>query len=307
MCEVSKKIAKMQKENGRSIKKSRYYFERRAEFARVLENQKSLILRLEAEVRQKKLDYTTSLRNLEHISDNIHEERSLGSSKRSGSMRQKVDDLSDSSRSDQGGRITEGEQEFRDRATLEDSIALENIKMKLDAMTAETDQKDTIDPSLFDDESATESLDSRDSRPDSLGTGVILLAQQLIGGHEKPKRTRVNPYILPAGASDFRYQTTLPEEISSTAESSPVDYSDSGSDSAISIKTPNIEQLSDMLRSHSQLEVQIEEHASDVAEMLHNVENDLDMKKSKFGKVISRCRNRLDPSALHLRAPSAYS
>uniref|UniRef100_A0A1I7WWG8 Striatin domain-containing protein n=1 Tax=Heterorhabditis bacteriophora TaxID=37862 RepID=A0A1I7WWG8_HETBA len=63
-----------------SIKKSRTYFDQRLEFTRVLERQKELILRLEAEVsvRQKKCDYTTSLRNLERISDSIHEQRSIG-------------------------------------------------------------------------------------------------------------------------------------------------------------------------------------------------------------------------------------
>jgi len=45
------------------------------EFTKVLDKQKELIQRLEAEIRQKKADYNTSLRNLERISEQIHERR----------------------------------------------------------------------------------------------------------------------------------------------------------------------------------------------------------------------------------------
>lgn len=38
-----------------------------------------IICKLEAEIKQKKRDYTSSLRNLEQISDSIHEERSVSS------------------------------------------------------------------------------------------------------------------------------------------------------------------------------------------------------------------------------------
>ncbi|PIO69657.1 SH3 domain-binding protein 5, partial [Teladorsagia circumcincta] len=75
---LADQIRKMEKDQRSSIKKSRTYFDQRLEFTRVLERQKELILRLEAEVRQKKCDYTTSLRNLERISDSIHEQRSIG-------------------------------------------------------------------------------------------------------------------------------------------------------------------------------------------------------------------------------------
>lgn len=50
MAECSARIATMQKENGRAIKKSRHYFEQRVQFAKVLENQKRFILELETEV-----------------------------------------------------------------------------------------------------------------------------------------------------------------------------------------------------------------------------------------------------------------
>uniref|UniRef100_A0A158PHM8 SH3 domain-binding protein 5-like n=1 Tax=Angiostrongylus costaricensis TaxID=334426 RepID=A0A158PHM8_ANGCS len=75
---LADEIRKMEKDQRSSIKKSRTYFDQRLEFTRVLERQKELILRLESEVRQKKSDYTTSLRNLERISDSIHEQRSIG-------------------------------------------------------------------------------------------------------------------------------------------------------------------------------------------------------------------------------------
>ncbi|VDK35879.1 unnamed protein product [Gongylonema pulchrum] len=77
MTQLSKEIAAMEKTNARAIKKSRLYFEQRIEFTRILEHQKNHILKLETEVRQKKYDYTSSLRNLEQISDAIHEERSV--------------------------------------------------------------------------------------------------------------------------------------------------------------------------------------------------------------------------------------
>jgi hypothetical protein len=74
---VAQRIHEMEQTNGRAIRKSRIYFEARVEYTRVLEKQKAIIMRLESEVRQKKLDYTTSLRNLEKISDAIHEERQV--------------------------------------------------------------------------------------------------------------------------------------------------------------------------------------------------------------------------------------
>ena len=50
MTECAARIAVMQKENGRSIKKSRHYFEQRVQFTKILENQKRLIVALETEV-----------------------------------------------------------------------------------------------------------------------------------------------------------------------------------------------------------------------------------------------------------------
>lgn len=50
MTQLAKEIAKMLEGNARSIKKSRHYFEQRIEFTKILEHQKSLILKLESEV-----------------------------------------------------------------------------------------------------------------------------------------------------------------------------------------------------------------------------------------------------------------
>lgn len=79
---VTTRIHKLEKEFAKSIKKSRYYFSQREEFRRVMDHQKEMIRLLEIEVKQKKSDYTTSLTNLEAISNSIHEERSLSSMKR---------------------------------------------------------------------------------------------------------------------------------------------------------------------------------------------------------------------------------
>ncbi|KAI6240777.1 SH3 domain-binding protein 5-like protein [Aphelenchoides fujianensis] len=83
LIECTQRVAQAAKENSRSIKKTRHYFDLHLDYRRRLDQQKQLISRLEAEVKQKKRDYTSSLRNLEQISDSIHEERSLTSTKHS--------------------------------------------------------------------------------------------------------------------------------------------------------------------------------------------------------------------------------
>lgn len=50
MAQLSKEIAHMLEGNARSIRKSRHYFGQRIEFTKILEHQKSLILKLESEV-----------------------------------------------------------------------------------------------------------------------------------------------------------------------------------------------------------------------------------------------------------------
>lgn len=76
--EASARVSYLEKELKRNIHKSKSYFEARVEFTKVLEKQKELIQRLEVEIKQKKADYNTSLRNLEKISEQIHEQRQLG-------------------------------------------------------------------------------------------------------------------------------------------------------------------------------------------------------------------------------------
>jgi len=82
MIASSNKIKQLEKEHPKAIKKSLHYFELCKEFGRIMDHQKAEIVRLEKEVKQKKKDYTTSLTNLEQISNSIHEERSLSSVKR---------------------------------------------------------------------------------------------------------------------------------------------------------------------------------------------------------------------------------
>ncbi len=78
--ESSRRAATFEKELARHIRKSRPYFDFRRDYTRVLEEQKALVQRIEAEIRQKKADYQASLGNLERISEQIHAERQqLGS------------------------------------------------------------------------------------------------------------------------------------------------------------------------------------------------------------------------------------
>lgn len=51
MVKVTQQVKQLEKENSRSIKKSRHYFDQGIEFKRVLETQKALISRLEKEAR----------------------------------------------------------------------------------------------------------------------------------------------------------------------------------------------------------------------------------------------------------------
>ncbi|CAJ0609298.1 unnamed protein product [Cylicocyclus nassatus] len=156
LMKLSDQIRKMEKDQRSSIKKSRTYFDQRLEFTRVLERQKELILRLEAEVRQKKCDYTTSLRNLERISDSIHEQRSIGS----GSAREPpanpppYQPTAPPPYEDDDGRY---------------------------AINQETDE--VIAPVLC--LMRANGCADWPQRPAGIGSGVILLAQQLIGGGEK--------------------------------------------------------------------------------------------------------------------------
>ncbi|XP_054279862.1 SH3 domain-binding protein 5-like isoform X2 [Macrosteles quadrilineatus] len=65
-------VQQLQKELKRSIAKSRSYFEMKAQFNQVLEEQKTKVKYLEQKVATAKSSYAEALRNLEQISDEIH-------------------------------------------------------------------------------------------------------------------------------------------------------------------------------------------------------------------------------------------
>lgn len=158
MLQVTEKIRNILKDNKSSIKKSRNYFEKRLEFTKILEAQKELILNLEHEVRQKKTDYTTSLRNLEVISDSIHEQRSIGECS-----------LGDCSTniSSESPPLPRNPPPYEPTAPppYEDNYVIEkDDDIVLRVVEEEQDEK-------------------RNSK--TLGSGVILLAQQLMGSVDK--------------------------------------------------------------------------------------------------------------------------
>ncbi|RZC32669.1 SH3 domain-binding protein 5 [Asbolus verrucosus] len=69
------KVQSLQKELKRAIAKSRPYYEMKAHFNHLLEQQKSKVQHYEAQVAAAKLTYAEALRNLEQISDEIHQTR----------------------------------------------------------------------------------------------------------------------------------------------------------------------------------------------------------------------------------------
>lgn len=77
MIQYTQRVKQLAKDNSRSIKKAKHYFDLHKDFKKRMDSQKMMISKLETEVKQKKRDYTSSLRNLERISDSIHEERSV--------------------------------------------------------------------------------------------------------------------------------------------------------------------------------------------------------------------------------------
>lgn len=223
MMELAEQIKKMEKENRSSIKKSKLYFDQRLEFTKVLERQKDLILRLEAEVRQKKCDYTTSLRNLERISDSIHEQRSIGSAR---SANQDLPANPPPYQPTAPPPYDEGER-----------------------YVIEQEKDEVLDPIMC--MMSEDSVEWRAERPRTLGSGVILLAQQLIGGSEKPE----HPIVLAPSQTDVSYRTR-PEGIVSTPSDSEVSSLASYRTSGIGLTDD--EAITGMLRSHSTLIQEIE-------------------------------------------------
>uniref|UniRef100_A0A8R1XV26 SH3 domain-binding protein 5 homolog n=1 Tax=Onchocerca volvulus TaxID=6282 RepID=A0A8R1XV26_ONCVO len=267
MTQLAKEIAQLQDGNTRAIKKSRHYFEQRIEFTRILDYQKSLILKLESEVRQKKYDYTSSLRNLEQISDAIHEERSLSSVRREPGVGCESPDLPSCELSFSKENRIEEEKERRRKADIANTIALEGIKVAFDQLTLDCDK--AIDPALFDD--SPEGTDSGALKDGTLSSGVILLAQQLILNQNKSKPRNKN-IRLSADLTDFRYRTELPEGAAAAVTISLPDGSDSDSslESSHTGVTMNTDDLSGMLRSHSEMIEEIDECAQRTETILHN-------------------------------------
>ncbi|KAL3989421.1 SH3 domain-binding protein 5 (SH3BP5) family protein [Acanthocheilonema viteae] len=269
MAQLSKEIAQMLEGNARSIKKSRHYFEQRIEFTRILEHQKNLILKLESEVRQKKYDYTSSLRNLEQISDAIHEERSLSSVRREPGVGCESPDLPACEvalSKEKAQRRIEEEEERRRKADVANAVILEGIEIALDQLTLDCDK--AIDPTLFDD--SPEGVDSGAVKDGTLGSGVILLAQQLILSQGKSKKNNKS-IRLSADLTDFRYRTELPEGAAAVTVSLPDgNDSDSSLESNHTGVTMNTDDLSGMLRSHSQIIEEIDECAQRTETILHN-------------------------------------
>ncbi|KAE9415745.1 hypothetical protein Angca_007729 [Angiostrongylus cantonensis] len=249
---LADEIRRMEKEQRSSIKKSRTYFDQRLEFTRVLERQKELILRLESEVRQKKSDYTTSLRNLERISDSIHEQRSIG-----------------------GGRSSReppaNPPPYRPTAPppYEDDDGRYLISQETD---------DVIDPVLC--LMHANGCSDWPQRPTGLGSGVILLAQQLIRGGERRETDPLTCSVQLDSpcSSDVSYRT-LPQGI----PTSPSDSSEASS--LASVRTSGLgltddEALCGMLRSHSMLVQEIECATDRLENMLHRSVSDAERKGS---------------------------
>ncbi|CAH1105489.1 unnamed protein product [Psylliodes chrysocephalus] len=72
---ASAKVQSLQKELKRAITKSRPYYEMKAHFNQLLELQKAKVHSLESQVSTAKLSYADALKNLEQISDEIHQNR----------------------------------------------------------------------------------------------------------------------------------------------------------------------------------------------------------------------------------------
>ncbi|KAI6180463.1 SH3 domain-binding protein 5-like protein [Aphelenchoides besseyi] len=167
LIECTQKVTQTAKDNSRAIKKTRHYFDLQLENRKRLDAQKQMISRLEAEVKQKKRDYTSSLRNLEQISDSIHEERSLTSTKNSArspdSTRKSVSAIGLSDLDDELKRTAETQ------SMASSSSGGISISMR-DSMIA--------DAFLFDDDFNSHCRSNSELSTDQ-PNGVILLAQRL--------------------------------------------------------------------------------------------------------------------------------
>ncbi|OWR54188.1 SH3 domain-binding protein 5-like [Danaus plexippus] len=105
-----------QLQNGlkRHIAKSRPYFEEKARINSSLESQKARIQSLEQQVCEAKQRYSTALRNLERISDEIHRHRSRRQSTRNDIDRSTITDTSESNASEALEEITNNDESVRE-------------------------------------------------------------------------------------------------------------------------------------------------------------------------------------------------
>lgn len=79
--EAEARVQELQKSLKRAIVKSKSYFELKSQFNDILEEHKSRILQLEDRISKAKVNYSSTLRNLEQISEEIHAQRGQGQSK----------------------------------------------------------------------------------------------------------------------------------------------------------------------------------------------------------------------------------
>ncbi|KAL4229026.1 SH3 domain-binding protein 5-like [Mactra antiquata] len=73
--EAEEHVQKLQKELKRTINKSKPYFEMKAKFNQMMEDRKNNVNKLEVSVTETKKTYSDALRNLEEISEAIHQKR----------------------------------------------------------------------------------------------------------------------------------------------------------------------------------------------------------------------------------------
>lgn len=83
-------VQRLQRELRRAIAKSRRYFETKAHFNQMLEEQKTRVSVLERSVGDAKMTYADALRNLEKISDEIHRTRKYDNGKQTESQENSV-------------------------------------------------------------------------------------------------------------------------------------------------------------------------------------------------------------------------
>ncbi|XP_003380909.1 SH3 domain-binding protein 5-like protein [Trichinella spiralis] len=197
--------------------------ETKVEFMRVLQNQKALIQRLQAEIRQKKSDYNTSLRNLERISEEIHEKRSLGKrdpgvgSESPGPPCTSVNADSSDSRILDANRSPVDRMRFISSLNIEDLV--DSVVQSGDASASATHHRvKASSPALL---IYPLTKNSSSTSNAGLNSGVILLAHELACLSNQPY---LSAFQLAPEELDVEYHTA-PQGVSSSGRSSPVSSS----------------------------------------------------------------------------------